>query len=42
MAWLLDTNVWIHYLKDRQSPVRLHLEQHTPRAGHRCVLAGTC
>jgi tRNA(fMet)-specific endonuclease VapC len=30
MAWLLDTNVWIHYLKNPASPVRGCLAAHTP------------
>ena len=30
MAWLLDTNAWIHYLKDPGSRVRTGLEKHGP------------
>ena len=30
MAWLLDSNAWIEYLKNPQSPVRTRLEQRTP------------
>ncbi len=30
MAWLLDTNTWIHYLKNPASPVAHHLRQHFP------------
>lgn len=30
MAWLLDTNAWIHYLKNPDSRVRAGLERHTP------------
>jgi tRNA(fMet)-specific endonuclease VapC len=30
MAWLLDSNIWIHYLKNPQSPVRTRLEQGSP------------
>jgi tRNA(fMet)-specific endonuclease VapC len=30
MPWLLDSNVWIHYLKNTSSPVAHHLHQHTP------------
>lgn len=31
MAWLLDTNAWITYLKDPQSAVRARLEERTPQ-----------
>ena len=30
MAYLLDTNVWIHYLKDSASPIRAKLTTVTP------------
>ena len=30
MAWLLDTNAWIHYLKNPDSRIRSRLERHTP------------
>ena len=30
MAWLLDTNAWIHYLKNPGSRIRAGLERHTP------------
>lgn len=30
MAWLLDANVWINYLKDANSPMRPRLEQRMP------------
>lgn len=30
MAWLLDTNAWIHYLKDPGSRIRAGLEKHGP------------
>jgi tRNA(fMet)-specific endonuclease VapC len=30
MAWLLDTNVWIHYLRNPDSRVRAALVRHTP------------
>jgi tRNA(fMet)-specific endonuclease VapC len=30
MAWLLDTNAWIHYLKNPASRIRTALESHTP------------
>ena len=30
MAWLLDTNVWIHYLKNPGSRIRAGLEKHAP------------
>lgn len=30
MAWLLDTNVWIFYLKNPAGPVRSRLEQKRP------------
>jgi tRNA(fMet)-specific endonuclease VapC len=30
MAWLLDTNAWIHYLKNPISRIREALERHTP------------
>jgi len=30
MAWLLDTNAWIHYLKNASSPIAQRLRQHTP------------
>jgi tRNA(fMet)-specific endonuclease VapC len=30
MAWLLDTNIWIHYLRNPDSLVRAALERHTP------------
>ena len=30
MAWLLDTNVWIHYLKNSQSPIRDQLARRLP------------
>ncbi len=30
MAFLLDTNAWIHYLKNSQSPVRHRLSLHSP------------
>lgn len=29
MAWMLDTNAWIYYLKNRDSRIRVHLEKHT-------------
>jgi tRNA(fMet)-specific endonuclease VapC len=35
MRWLLDTNVWIRYLKDPQSRVRARLEEKSP-ADIRC------
>lgn len=28
MQYLLDTNIWIHYLRDPDSPVRGHLSSH--------------
>ncbi len=36
MAWLLDTNAWITYLKTPQSPVRAHLERLQPAEIHLC------
>jgi tRNA(fMet)-specific endonuclease VapC len=30
MPWLLDSNAWIHYLRNPQSPVRTRLTQRTP------------
>jgi len=30
VPWLLDTNCWIHYLKDAASPIGPHLRQRTP------------
>ena len=30
MRWLLDTNVWIHYLKNPQTRVRTRLEEKSP------------
>ena len=30
MAWLLDTNAWIHYLKNPGSRIRTELERQTP------------
>ena len=30
MAWLPDTNAWIHYLKNPGSRIRAALERHTP------------
>ena len=30
MAFLLDTNAWIHYLKDPASPIRAKLAKLTP------------
>jgi len=30
MAWLLDTNAWIAYLKSAQSPIRARLEKLRP------------
>ena len=30
MAWLLDTNAWIQYLKNPGSRIRAALERHTP------------
>lgn len=30
MPWLLDSNAWIHYLKNPQSSVRRRLEQRRP------------
>ncbi len=30
MAWLLDTNAWIHYLKDPGSRIRAGLERRMP------------
>src|SRR5437867_3822830 len=30
MAWLLDTNAWIVYLKSAQSPIRARLEKLRP------------
>src|SRR5712692_3240596 len=30
MAWLLDTNAWIYYLKNPASAVRANLSRHTP------------
>ena len=30
MAWLLDTNAWIAYLKSAQSPIRTRLERLKP------------
>lgn len=30
MAWLLDTNAWIYYLKSSEAPVRKRLEQVPP------------
>lgn len=30
MAWLPDTNAWIHYLKNPGSPIRAGLERHAP------------
>src|SRR3989442_1400520 len=30
MAWLLDTNAWIYYLKNPASAVRANLSKHTP------------
>ncbi|HMP83069.1 MAG TPA: type II toxin-antitoxin system VapC family toxin [Verrucomicrobiota bacterium] len=36
MAWLLDTNAWITYLKSPQSPVRARLEKLQPAEIHLC------
>jgi predicted nucleic acid-binding protein len=30
MAWMLDTNAWIHYLKNPASGIRAGLERRTP------------
>jgi tRNA(fMet)-specific endonuclease VapC len=30
MPWLLDTNAWIHYLKDPASPIRIRLANVQP------------
>jgi len=30
MAWLLDTNAWIHYLKSPSSPIAARLQRCTP------------
>src|SRR5438132_12349298 len=30
MPWVLDTNAWIHYLKNPDSTVRVRLENHIP------------
>lgn len=30
MAWLLDTNAWIHYLKNASSPIAERLKRAVP------------
>ena len=38
MAWLLDTNAWIHYLKNPASRVRVELEQRRPNEIVTCAV----
>ncbi len=36
MRWLLDSNAWIHYLNNPNSPVDLHLAERSPEEVHVC------
>lgn len=38
MAWLLDTNAWIHYLKDANGPISSRLRQHAPSQINVCAI----
>jgi tRNA(fMet)-specific endonuclease VapC len=38
MSWLLDSNIWIHYLKNRHSSIALHLQQNTPLEIFSCAI----
>ena len=38
MAWLLDTNAWIHYLKNPASRIRTELEKHAPEEIVTCAV----
>ena len=38
MAWLLDTNAWIHYLKNPDSPIRHRLALQSPAQIVSCAI----
>jgi len=38
MPWLLDSNAWIHYLKNSGSPIAPRLRQHAPSQILTCAI----